>query len=160
MRCRDSSIETLTKEKSKYERERNAKISELKNQQTLLDDALGTNDALKKQLTYMEKFKTDAKKARSEVSALQKTIESFQNIQTLIRSDAHDIESTIKNFSGNPDSINQISTSYVFFKKEYDKLKDSKRLLENENRSYRKKVRLESQFSTLYGPRHIRGRAI
>ena len=93
----------------------------------------------------MDKFKTEAKKARAEVTTLKKTVESYQNIQTLIKSESHDIESTIKNFAENSDSFSQITTSYVFFKKEYDKLKEAKRTLENQNKTYRRKVRLSAQ---------------
>jgi len=46
----------------------------------------------------------------------------------------------LKKFADTPDSFNQISTSYVVIKKEFDKLKESKRTLENEKRSYRKKA--------------------
>jgi len=64
LRVKDSSIETLTKEKKKIAAENKEKEQESKSSKQLLESALGTNDALKKQLTYMEKFKNDAKKPK------------------------------------------------------------------------------------------------
>lgn len=145
IRMRDTSIDTLTKEKKKKEEDVKGLKDKEVNSQRLLEDALGTNDALKKQITYMEKFKNDAKRSRSELVALQKTTESYHNIVKLMKSESRDIENTIKNFADNPDSFNQITTSYVFFKKEFDRLKESKRILEQENKTYRKKADSYSQ---------------
>jgi len=140
LRVKDSSIETLTKEKKAIAEEKKSKDQEFKAQQHLLDSALGTTDALKKQLTYMEKFKNEAKRAKNEVASLHKKFEAVRNIQELITVESHDVETTLKKFAESPDSFNQISTSYLVLKKEFDRVKDSKRTLENEKRSYRKKA--------------------
>jgi len=145
LRVRDSSIEELTKEKNKSADQLKTKERELKTQQSVLESSLGTNDALKKQLTYMEKFKSAAKNAEAALHKERNKVHAYHNIQALMECNAHDIDATIRNFADNPDSFNQIGTSYVFFKKEYDRLKEAKRQLEMENRTHKKKADACSQ---------------
>ncbi|XP_057305164.1 E3 ubiquitin-protein ligase TRAIP-like [Hydractinia symbiolongicarpus] len=111
----------------------------------LLQNVQGTNDALKKQLSYMEKYKVEAKRAREQAGQLEKTLLEYKSIQELVRGERHEVEDMIKNFNDPSIALSQIATSYNILKKEFELLKDSKRQLEIDKKEIRRKAEAASR---------------
>jgi len=142
---KDRKVDAALQEQSKYVASLCTKQNEVDTLKQLLQNSQGTNDAMKRQLTYLEKFKVEAKRARSEATECNNKLASLANIEEMVKGDFRDVEVMIKKFADTPDSLNQIATSFVVLKKEFDKLKETKKKLEHERKNFRRQAEKASQ---------------
>lgn len=121
------------------------KSDEILSLQRNLRNSQGTNDALKRQLSYLEKYKTEAQRARNQANEFENQLNNYKNINEMIKGNRHDVEMMVKSYSDTPDSLNVVATSFVMLKKEYDKIKDAKRKLEVDKKDFRRKAEIAGQ---------------
>eukprot|EP00111_Clytia_hemisphaerica_P005984 TCONS_00017310-protein len=137
---KDVSMNTIKEQSLSMQKDLNHKKEEVVSLGTLLRNCQGTNDALKRQLSYLEKYKTEAQRARAKAASVENELINFKSISELVKGERHAVEAMVKNYSDTPDAVNVVSTSYVLLKKEYDKLKDSKKKIESEKKTYRRQA--------------------
>uniref|UniRef100_T2M5R2 TRAF-interacting protein n=1 Tax=Hydra vulgaris TaxID=6087 RepID=T2M5R2_HYDVU len=100
-----------------YEKEISSLTHELQSMSELLQNAQGHNSILKKQISYLEKVQSDYEKSKAEVVSLEKKLNSFANINVLVKADRQEVESILKNCADSSESLIQIKTSYIILKK-------------------------------------------
>ena len=110
-----------------------------------LQTTRGTNDALKKQLSYLERFKKETHIAQRDAAEMRQKLEGMRNVEELVKGERSEVEAMLRTFSVSSDSLHQISTSFLVVKKEFDKLKEVKRKLEHERKIMRRKAEEANQ---------------
>ncbi|XP_065656185.1 E3 ubiquitin-protein ligase TRAIP isoform X2 [Hydra vulgaris] len=123
-----------------YEKEIDSLTHELQSMSELLQNAQGHNSILKKQISYLEKVQSDYEKSKAEVISLEKKLNSFANINVLVKADRQEVESILKNCADSSESLIQIKTSYIILKNAFDKLQDTKNKLEAEKKQLKRHI--------------------
>jgi len=105
-----------------------------------LDRSSTVNSALKQQLSFLEKHKEEAARSIKTAERLQRNLDKLQNVELLINGEKEDVELMLRNFNNSPEALNQIITSFVIMKKEFEKLKTSKEKMNDDKKKQRKEI--------------------